>query len=148
MFLFFLFNFFLFFKLIYFLLKYNWFPVLCQFLLYSIMTQPLQIHTHVCVCIHAFFCITFHHVLAQEIEYSSLFCIVGPHCLDVSFCFLFFFLRSRMFLFSSCGSKWNLLHPHSQFSFIMAVVGPKHSRNSPAIQRYRQKSFGYLIFLL
>ena len=56
-------------------LKYSWFTMLCQFLLYSKVTQ-LYTHTHICT--HSFSHIIFHHVLSQEIGYSSLCCTVGP----------------------------------------------------------------------
>ena len=59
-----------------FLLKYSWFTVLCQFLLYSILTQSY-------ICTHYFSNSIFHCVLSQEIGYSSLSCILRPHCLSI-----------------------------------------------------------------
>ena len=44
---------------------------MCQFLLYSIVTQRYLSHT------------IFHHVLSQETGYSSLCYTVGPHCLSI-----------------------------------------------------------------
>ena len=58
------------------LLKYSWFTMLCQFLLYSILTQSY-------IYIHSFSHTIFHHVLSQEIEYSSLCCTIGPHSLSI-----------------------------------------------------------------
>ena len=55
---------------------YGWFPVFCQFLLYSRVTQ-LYIY------IHSFSHIMFCHVLSQAIAYSSLCCTAGPHCLAI-----------------------------------------------------------------
>ena len=55
---------------------YSWFILLCQFLLYSIVTQSY-------VYIHSFSHTIFHHVLSQEIEYSSLCYTVRPHCLSI-----------------------------------------------------------------
>ena len=62
---------FFFFRVIIFL-KYSRFTVLCQFLLYSIVTQLY-------ICIHSFSHTIFHCVLSRE-TYSSLCCMVGPHC--------------------------------------------------------------------
>ena len=54
--------------------------MLCQFLLYSIMTQSLWVvYTHA----HSFFYIIVHHVLSQDIGYNSLCCTVGPHYLSI-----------------------------------------------------------------
>ena len=53
------------------LLKYNWFTVLCQFLLHSIVTK-LYIY------MHSFSRNIFHHVPSQETGYSPLHCTVGP----------------------------------------------------------------------
>ena len=56
--------------------------MLCQFLLYSTVTQSyayIYIHTHICYFSHT----TFHHVLYQEIRYSSLCCTIGTHCQSV-----------------------------------------------------------------
>ena len=50
--------------------------MLCQFLLYSKVTQS---HTH----IHSFSHIIFHHVSCQETGYSSLCCTAGPRCLSI-----------------------------------------------------------------
>ena len=68
--------FFLFLNFILFLLMYNWFTVLCQFLLYSIVTQSY-------INIHSFFHIIFHQVLFKKIGYSSLCYILGPHFLSI-----------------------------------------------------------------
>jgi len=64
----------LFFK--HFLLKYSWYTVFCQFLLYSVVTQSY-------VYIHSFSHITFYHVLSQEIGYSFLCYVVGSCCLSI-----------------------------------------------------------------
>ena len=67
-----------------FLLEYSWFKVLCQFLLYSIVTQ-----SYICVCVcmyiytHFFSHTIFHHVLPQGIRYRPLCCSVGPHCISI-----------------------------------------------------------------
>ena len=50
-------------------LYYSW---LCQFLLYSTVTYSY-------IYIHSFSHTILHHVLFQEIGYSSLFCTVEPH---------------------------------------------------------------------
>ena len=50
--------------------------VLCQFLVYSKVTQSY-------IYIHYFLHIIFYHVLSQETGYSSLCCTVGPHCLSI-----------------------------------------------------------------
>ena len=55
---------------------YSWFTVLCQVLLYSIVT-------HSYIYIHYFFHTIFYHVLSQEIGYSSLCCTVETHCLSI-----------------------------------------------------------------
>ena len=60
----------------FFLLKYSWFTMLCQSLLYSTVTQ---FYTY----IHSFFNILFHYGLSQEIGYSSLCCTVRPCCLSI-----------------------------------------------------------------
>ena len=59
-----------------FLLEYNWFTVLCRFLLFSTVTQQ-------CIHIYSFPHTIFHHVLPQETGCSSLCCTVGPHCLSI-----------------------------------------------------------------
>ena len=63
-------------NLILFSLEHSWFTVLCQFLLYSIVTQSY-------IYIHPFSHIIFHHVLPQEIGYSSLCSTVESHCLSI-----------------------------------------------------------------
>ena len=60
----------------FFKLKYSWFTVLCQFLLYSKVNQSYKY-------MHYFSHIILHHVLAQEIGYISLYCIVEFHFLSV-----------------------------------------------------------------
>ena len=73
------------------LLKYSWFAMLYQFLLYSKVTQSYICVFCICVYIiykmdidiHSFSHIIFHHVLSQEIRYSSLCCSVRPHCLSI-----------------------------------------------------------------
>ena len=56
-----------------FLLKYCWFTMLCQFLLYSKMTQSfICIYTQFTHTYTIFFYIIFHHGLSQEIGYSFL----------------------------------------------------------------------------
>ena len=50
--------------------------MLCQFLLYSKVTQSY-------IYMYSFSHIIFHHVLSQEIEYNSLCCTAGPHCLSI-----------------------------------------------------------------
>ena len=57
-----------------FLLEYSWFIGLCQFLLYSTVTQSYMY-------IHPFSRIIFHHVLPQEIGHSSL-CYTVPQWLN------------------------------------------------------------------
>ena len=66
----------LFLSFIYLNLKCRWFTVLCQFLLYCKMTQS-------CKYMHFFSHIIFHHVLSQDIGYSSLYYRVGTHCLSI-----------------------------------------------------------------
>ena len=62
-----------------FLLKHNWFTMLCQFLLYSKMTQSYtHTHTHT-LSFSILFSIT---VLSQEIGYSFLCYTAGP-CLSI-----------------------------------------------------------------
>ena len=63
-------------------LKYSWFTILCQSLLYSKVTV-LHTHTHKNIYIYSFFNILFHYGLSQEIRYSSLCYIVGPCCLSI-----------------------------------------------------------------
>ena len=58
------------------LLEYSLFTVLCQFLLYSTVTQS-YIYTR------SFSYIIFYHVLSQETGYSFLCCTVGPPCLSI-----------------------------------------------------------------
>ena len=55
---------------------YGWFAMLCQFLMYSIVTQSY-------IYIHSFSHTIFYHVLSQKIGYSSLYCTVGPHYLSI-----------------------------------------------------------------
>ena len=50
--------------------------IMCQFLLYSKVTQA---YTY----IHCFSPIIFHHVLSQETGYNSLCYVVGPHFLSI-----------------------------------------------------------------
>ena len=54
-----------------FLLKYSWFPTVCPFLLYSIVTES---HIHIYSFSHS----VFHHGLSQETGSSSLCSTVGP----------------------------------------------------------------------
>ena len=54
---------------------YSWFTVLCQFLLYSIVTQP-YIYTY-------FFLILSSIMVYSETGYSSLCYTEGPHCLSI-----------------------------------------------------------------
>ena len=54
---------------------YSWFTALCQFLLYSKVTQSYIFR-------HSFSHIIFHHVQSWEIGYSSLCYMAGPHCLS------------------------------------------------------------------
>ena len=63
-------------QIFFFKLKYSWFTVLCQFLLYSIETQS-YIYTH------SFSHPIFPHVLSQEVGYSSPCCRAGPHRLCI-----------------------------------------------------------------
>ena len=57
-------------------IKYSWFTMLCQFLLYSKVTQSY-------ICIHYFSHTIFHRLLSQETGYNSLCYIVGTHCLSI-----------------------------------------------------------------
>ena len=51
--------------------------MLCQFLLYSVVTQS---YIYICSFSHTIF----HHVQSQETGYSSLSCtVVRPHCLSI-----------------------------------------------------------------
>ena len=61
-------------------LKYRWSTVLCQFLLYSIVTQS---YIYIYIYIHFFFSFIFCPVLSQETGYSFLCYAVGPHCLSI-----------------------------------------------------------------
>ena len=61
---------------LFFFIRVSWLIVLWQFLLYSIVTQSY-------IYIHCFSHPVFHHVLPQEIGYSSLCYAVGPHCLSM-----------------------------------------------------------------
>ena len=75
-------------ELILFLKNYGPFTMLCQFLLYSKMTQS-------CIYIHSLSYIIFQHGLSQETGYSSLCYTIGPHCLSILFFFFFLlFLRT------------------------------------------------------
>ena len=58
--------------------KYSWFTMLCLFLLYS---EVIQLY----ICIYTLFHILFHSEFSQSIEYSSLCCTVGLHCLSVPY---------------------------------------------------------------
>ena len=51
-----------------------------QFLLYSKVIQ-LHIHTH--IYIYILFHIIFLYGLSQDIDYSSLCCVIGPYCLSI-----------------------------------------------------------------
>ena len=64
-----------FFSLKFFLLKVDYIT-LHRFWVYSKATR-----SH--IYRHSFSHIIFHHVLSQEIGFSSLHCIVGPHCLSI-----------------------------------------------------------------
>ena len=57
------------------LLKYSWFTMLCQFLLYDKVTQSY-------IYIHCFSYIIFHPVLSQDTECNFLLCTVGPNFLS------------------------------------------------------------------
>ena len=57
------------------LLKYSWFTMFLQFLLYSKVTQSYTFFF--------FLIVSSDHVLTQENGHSSLCCIVGPHCLSI-----------------------------------------------------------------
>ena len=61
---------------IFFLLKYIWFTMLCQFLLYSKVTSSY-------LYMHSLSHIIFHHVPSKETGYSSLWCTLGPRCLSI-----------------------------------------------------------------
>ena len=61
-----------------FLLKYSWFSMLCYFLVYSKVIQPIY-------RLSFFFQILLHYNLLQGIEYSSLCYMVGPCCLSTLF---------------------------------------------------------------
>ena len=65
--------------LIYILLKYSWFTMLCWFLLYS---KVIQLYINKYKYIYILFYILFHYGLSQDIEYSSLCYTVGPCCLS------------------------------------------------------------------
>jgi len=58
------------------LLKYSWFTMLCQFLLYS---KVMQLYIYIYILFH----ILFHYGLPQDIEESSLVCAIGPCCLSI-----------------------------------------------------------------
>ena len=49
---------------------------MCQFLLYSLVIQTN-------IYLYSFSHTIFHHILSQEIGYSSLCCTVEPHCLSI-----------------------------------------------------------------
>ena len=74
--------------LIYFVIKVlkNCCTMLCQFPLYTKVTQSLLMYIH----IHSFSCIFFYHCLSQETGYSSLCYRVGPHCLSILNLYSFF----------------------------------------------------------
>ena len=74
--------------LIYFVIKVlkNCCTMLCQFPLYTKVTQSLLMYIH----IHSFSCIFFYHCLSQETDYSSLCYRVGPHCLSILNLYSFF----------------------------------------------------------
>ena len=64
---------------------YSYFIVWYQFLLYSKMPQSF-IHAYIYICIHThthILFLIFHHVLSQEIGYSSLCYTLGPCCLSI-----------------------------------------------------------------
>jgi len=59
------------------LLKYSWFTMLCQSLLYSKVTQ-VYIHKYIFyIYIYIYIHILFNGLL-YDIEYSSLYCTLGP----------------------------------------------------------------------
>ena len=58
------------------LLKYSWFTVLCQSLLYIKVTLVYNYR-------HSFLYILFHYGLSQDIAYSSLCYTVGPCCSSI-----------------------------------------------------------------
>ena len=60
------------------LLKCSWFMMLCSFLLYS---KVIPLHTHTHEHTYILFHILFYYGLSQDIEYGSLFYIVGLCCL-------------------------------------------------------------------
>ena len=67
-----------------FLLKCSWFAMLCQFLLYSKVTQSLvYVYYIYIIYVYSFSHLMFHHVLSLVIGYSSLCYTAGPHCLSV-----------------------------------------------------------------
>ena len=81
---------------------YSWFIMLCQFLLYSKVTQPYIytcVYTYIYVCVYTFFLIL-SSVPSQEIGYSYLCCTVGSHCL----CFTQFCILS-----TEPGTLWLLI---------------------------------------
>ena len=57
-------------------LKYSWFTMLCQFLLYNKVSHPY-------IYIHSLSYIIFHLGFSQETGYSSLCYTAGPHCLSI-----------------------------------------------------------------
>ena len=82
-----------FFLFLCFKLKYSWFTAVWQFLLYSTVRQSYTL----------FFSYYFHHVLFQEIGYSFLCCIVGPHCLSI--------LNVTVCIYQTLSSSYSLPSP-------------------------------------
>ena len=83
---------------------YSRFTMLCQFLLYSKVTQS-YIH------VHSFSCIIFHHVPSQEMGYSSRCYTVRAQCLSALFHFLY----------------WSTLDLQCCANFCCTVKGPSHT---------------------
>ena len=62
--------------------KYNWFTMLCKFVVYS---KVIQTYIYIFFLFH----ILFHYDFSQDIEYTSLCYTVGPCCLSILYIFCF-----------------------------------------------------------
>ena len=97
----------------FFKLENNWFTVLYQFLLYSIMIESY-------IYVHSFSHIIFYPGLSQETEYSSLCYTVVRHCHSFFFFFVFDSFRAEPVAYGGSQVRgligavaYGLCHSHS-----------------------------------
>ena len=102
-------------------LKYNWFTVLCWFLLNCKVTQSYILYIYKCIYIQSLSYVVFYHGLSRETAYSSLCCTVGPHCFsEVSLVlkwesFLLPFSALLGMRYYICGSVLEIQFPSQQY---------------------------------